>query len=304
MSMWALVYDWLKDQYPQLAASEKTVFQFPTGPMKADWYEDTPYKSWIIADTAPNELGQFYTPSSIQISSAFGSFLENLKSPPSEAVASFNDKKKNWQAITLTGGGGNREVPNLSISPDLGDRLSHWKSTKKKGLLGDLVPTISMSVFSFLLNGRDSVKSKDIKRNWDSSITFGAIELFGIIRGNWWSGDLLETHWQGPYSNRNETGKTFFGEEGSLKLIPTQILVCYDVGVRITMPKKDFQEFGGELQGDRGILVGPWQVGGKDCFEIEENVFNNKYSIISLWQADKGPWIVGVISSKNYYVIK
>ena len=128
--VWTDVRNELSKRFPALN-EEGTQFQFVHNASVANWDNNTQYNTYVISDTAPRGLGQFYSPGSSKISKGYGVFLESLKNsdkPSITAAKAAYASSINWQSVVMPDGGGTTRVPNITITPSLNAQLPKWRS--------------------------------------------------------------------------------------------------------------------------------------------------------------------------------
>lgn len=235
--------------------------------------------------------------------------------PLQDAIKNYNDHSKNWWTITAPSGG-NREVPIMSITPNLNTDLQSWKTGLRN--FNEIKITRGTSVYQHwkVCGGADaSYFDGFFGGNVGGSITFDSdvwadnqmeltidlqdVKLYTLDRADWWIGGMLSEYKNGPFYDSRFTPATFFGEDGTLKLIPSAVLVGFRPKCELTISDFVYSRHSTDWEGHAGIRIGPFQISSKThkVTVIENSEKHTK--TITFAPTDDRPLIIGVLSDLN-----
>lgn len=175
---------------------------------------------------------------------------------PSYSLQAFSAKYAEWQQASVAGK--NNAGASISISSSSGSYdfdESGWSTSVDASLFGDF--------FSFFGGGSASGQKTSINTSssdFSLAVDFTGFGTFPIGPGLWWdNGGLVAT-----YHNRLKPGAPdFFGDNGALARVPTQIIAGFQPTVKLKMTASDYSNVKNswQAQATASIGIGPFRIG-------------------------------------------
>jgi hypothetical protein len=222
----------------------------------------------------------------------------------------------NQKTTAIPGSKDTKKVYSQSISPQLGSLLLQWQSGQKSNSVSIALNNTSKDTGSWYVEagagfdfsygiigifGEGGITyNKTIENDSSFSCTLDvqATALFDIVRNNWFNGGLLTEYLNGPWSSK--TAEQFFGSKGSLKLVPTQILVAYGVSFTITATSKTFNEIQKSWKAHGGLAIGPFIIGGEGAGHSNVTTNSDDTQTLTFDSTDNNPYVIGFLSQSFY----
>jgi len=193
---------------------------------------------------------------------------------------------------TMSGGG---TVSPMSVSFGAKDEYNGSWSVATGGAAG-------LPLEGFFFGGEGGYKSSTVIQN-DAELAVNlnikGLQAFNIVRDNWFKSSMIAEHMEGPYSGTGSTGKQFFGaEKGTLKLVPSQVLVAYGTTFSLTTSTSAYKSVETEWNAEVGLMIGPFFFGADILHKSKEVTQSGDTTTISLGSNDDpNAYIIGVASS-------
>ena len=158
------------------------------------------------------------------------------------------------------------------------------------------------SWFSVKANQQASYQS--VSESWDNSsfdctISFNGLQSFPINPdANWFSSGIIQNY----KDKLLATSPQFFGEGGSLHVIPSSIILAYGLKISIKVDNASFSSLKTAFQqsADVSIGVGPFSFSGSESSHLDTSsfVYDADSSTITINPAPTGvPILLGVVSN-------
>ncbi len=216
-------------------------------------------------------------------------------------------------------------VPSYTLGGDFARTFAEWqaKSSQNKVDVGPLHISgsssssdwskfgwnagVSASLFKsfFSLWAKGSASSESVTQNFESTdydldISFTGLSLLPIQPGIWLRSALIQ-----QFKNSLRTGSgEFFGENGTLNLLPAQAIVGFEPKVSLKLNNKSYHEFKLKWQAEAtaSLGIGPFRIGNasvRTYGEKESIQYDDNSQTISIGPIKSTlPLLLGVISTK------
>lgn len=223
---------------------------------------------------------------------AASSSLKSTFRPAFELGGSLPKVFSSWQTASV-----NKDFPiSFDLTGDFSTASSRdfgWKES---------VQASYRSWFSVKVDQQASYES--VTESWknssfDCKVSFNGLQSFPInADANWFSSGIVQNYKDKLLS----TSPQFFGEDGSLHVIPTAIILGYGLKVTIKVDNASFNSFKSAFQQSAkvSIGVGPFSFGGSESSHLDKNNFtyDADSSTIEINPAPTGvPLLLGVVSN-------
>lgn len=243
-------------------------------------------------------------------------FLTGSAASTAKAIA--NAATSNMVTVSIPSSGGQtKKVYAQSIAPPLGPLLRQWidgdesnsvlvsidANSKFSGnwfVQGGGSTGFSTGIFGFLSEGEATYnKQVEADAKFQLTLSVQANSTFTITReGGWFDGTLLAQNPTGPWVSR--TADTYFGSRGSLKLVPSQILVSYGTNVTLTLSESTMTMVKQQAEVSAGLLIGPFFLGA-ETLGTSTTVSNADGSqTLTTKSTDNNAYVTGYLSQSFY----
>ncbi|WLH78448.1 MULTISPECIES: hypothetical protein [unclassified Pseudomonas] len=173
---------------------------------------------------------------------------------PSYTLQGFSTAYAAWQAASVAGQVG-ASISVSSSTASYSFSQSGWSASANASLFGDF--------FNFTASGSASGQKTSIdtsSSDFSLTVDFTGLGSFIIAPGAWWdNGSLVNT-----FQNKLKPGSpAFFGENGSLAAVPTQLVVGFEPTVKLKMKASDYSNVKSswQSQATASIGIGPFRIG-------------------------------------------
>lgn len=173
---------------------------------------------------------------------------------------------------------------------------SGWDASASASLFEDF--------FSFTASGSASSTTMTVDtsaQQFSVSIKFTGLQSFVITPGEWYSQGLVTT-----YKNQlRANAPQFFGDGGSLGLLPTELIVGFEPKIVLTLSEQDYNSYKSTYQanGTTSIGIGPFKIGeaSYSTYGSMQNIqCNDSTNTITIGPvATTMPVLLGVICTKQ-----
>jgi hypothetical protein len=214
--------------------------------------------------------------------------------------------------------GGPITLPNMSMTPSLNTDLTAWNSGKTNFNPITITKETQVSTHWMVSGGASAsynagfiggyasgsrTDTNDVYTDDKFSMTIDAagVNMYTIDRGNWWNDGVLSTYKDGPFYDERMSTATYFGSDGTLMLIPSQILVIYKPNCTLTVSSSTYTRHETDWKGSAGIRIGPFKFGGSASSVSVQTNSQSDSMTVSFAPTDDKPMIVGVLSDTHVY---
>ena len=221
--------------------------------------------------------------------------LTEILLPSYNLDASFTTAYQQWQTKSV-----NNQVdvgPIVVSGTSTASQFSSfgWSAGMDASLFGDF--------FSFF--GSGSASGSNIKSAWQSTnfslqVSYTGLQTFPITPGSWFQQSFITNYKNSLYPNAPQ----FFGENGSLSLMPYELIIGFEPKIQLTLDNQDYQDFKSAYQANASasIGIGPFRIGTASFSTYgskEDAAFNDSTSTITIGPIKSTlPLLLGVICSK------
>jgi hypothetical protein len=228
-----------------------------------------------------------------------------------------NAAPSNMVSVSIPQSGGlTKMVYSESLSPELAPLLAQWIAGQKSNFVQvTLTKNTSYSghwhiegggstdffddFFGFFGEGETTYdKTVESDSHFKSTLEVQALSTFAVVRNGWFDGALLTQFPNGPWAGR--TADQYFGSQGSLKLVPAQLLVAYGVSLALTLSSETMTSVKTQTEAAGGILIGPFFFGAEAVSTSEVTTNADGSQTINVNSTDNNPYVIGVLSTSFY----
>lgn len=174
---------------------------------------------------------------------------------PAYSLQAFGSKYPEWQAASVAGQ--NDAGASISITSNTEDYSldkSGWSASAKATLFGDF--------FNFSLGGSTSGGKTSINTSssdFSLTVDFTGFGSFPIAPGAWWNSALVALN----TTKLKPGAPDFFGDDGALSGLATQVVVGFEPTVTLKMSASDYSNVKStwQAQATTSIGIGPFRLG-------------------------------------------
>ncbi|BAY23377.1 hypothetical protein NIES2100_31420 [Calothrix sp. NIES-2100] len=261
----------------------------PTGGA-SDITMQTPYNMTVATGaTAPSGSGNSVLPGQTP-SSPSSSLVSSFA--PAFTLTGFTTKYQEWQTASVY----KRIAGTITVTEN--SQASQWSEfgwgTSANARFG--------SFFSVMASGQASGQAQNYDwqhEDFSFSVSFTGLGTFLISPGQWFSSGIIKTY----HNQLRANSPDFFGEGGSLSLLPQSVIVGFEPQIKLTLSQADYQSAKSSFQASAtaSIGVGPFQFGSA-TFSTNGSKSNISYddnsNSITMGGNSTLPILLGVISNK------
>jgi len=213
---------------------------------------------------------------------------------PAYGLNAFTTKYQEWQTASV-----NNQRSGGSISVSSSSKASQWSqfgwSANVGGLFGDFLSIV----------GAGSTSGQTTTFNTQSEefgleVSFTGLGAFLLNQGQWYQAGLVQ-----DYKNQlKPNSPEFFGEHGSMGLVPTQAIVGFEPEITLTLEQSDYDKFVQTWQANASasLNLGPFRIGSANVSTYgsrQDISFNASSRQIKIGPVKSTvPLLLGVISTK------
>jgi hypothetical protein len=157
----------------------------------------------------------------------------------------------------------------------------------------------------FSVNVQGSVSSQTQTVNTQSSqfsisVSFTGLASVSINPGQWYDGGIVETYKNKLLPNAPQ----FFGENGSMGLLPTSLIIGFEPAITMTLDNTDYSAYKSSFQAQAttSVNIGPFSIGGASysTYGSKSSVsFHDDSNSITIGPVKSTvPLLLGVVSTK------
>ena len=232
-----------------------------------------------------------------------------------QAIA--NAAPSNMVSVAIPNSGGlTKKVYSQSISPDLAPLLAEWLAGQKSNFVQVTLTSNSSysgdwyiegagssdffdGFFGFFAEG-EATYSKNVERDthFKCTVEVQALSTFAVVRNGWFDGALVAEYPNGPWAGK--TADQYFGPLGTLKLVPSQLLVAYGISIALTVSAETMTDVKTQTEAAGGILIGPFFIGAEEFSKSEVVTNSDGSQTINVNSTDNNPYVIGVLSTSFY----
>ena len=270
---------------------------------EGDAYEGAIVKARVAVKSYQDEIGRWQT---------------QQAKPLQAALAKYNDPA-NQQSVVLPDSGGNQMVYTGTITPSLVTDLPSWRAGGGNNYGPVTIDSNTSVGNAWKVSGSGTigydngfiggyVKGQMTVSNdvWDDKafsvkISVQALKLYTLARGGWWTGSLLSEYSKGPFYDSRLTPASFFGPKGTLKLIPSMVLVGYAPTCVMTTSNSTYSRYEKDWRGEAGVRIGPFHFSSsvsKSTVDTTSSKTNTSITFGPKDPAAANPQIIGVLSQR------
>ena len=274
----------------QIVADAINMVSSTTGAM--DITAQTPYNMAIASGaTAPAGSGPAVLPGEApqpQANQLVDSFAAAY------GLNAFTTKYQEWQAASV-----NNQRNGGSISVSSSSQASQWSqfgwSASAGGLFGDF-----LSIFGGGSSSGQTTTFNTQSEAFGLEVSFTGLSTFMLNQGKWYQAGLIQDY----KNNLKPNSPDFFGEHGSMGLVPSEVIVGFEPEITITLDKSDYDKFTQTWQANASasLNIGPFRIGSANVstYGSREDVsFNESACQIKVGPVKSTvPLLLGVISTK------
>lgn len=226
------------------------------------------------------------------------------------------DPSRRIAAMVPGSGGLTKQVYPQSISPDLGSLLTKWLAGQGNTvsvtlrhdadysgewhIQGAASGELFYGFFGFMGEaGAKYDRWVEADEHFSSEVTIQAATTFGLTRGDWFTGSMLSQYPEGPWAGK--TADQYFGPHGSLKLVPSQLLVTFGVEVTLTLSQSTMERVHQQFEQASGIVIGPFFLGSETTHVSEVTTHSDGSQSITFTSTDNNPYVTGVVSQSFFH---
>lgn len=157
--------------------------------------------------------------------------------------------------------------------------------------------------FSFTAEGSASNQTQTINTqssDFSMEVRFTGLQAIPINPGQWYDGGIVET-----YKNRLlPTAPKFFGEGGSMGLLPTSLIIGFEPAITLSLENMDYKSYRNtfKAQATASLSIGPFSIGRASYSTYGDKSdmhFNDEDNSITIGPVKSTlPVLLGVISTK------
>lgn len=233
------------------------------------------------------------------------------------SLAIKNADPSNMVTATVPGSGGlTKKVYLQSIAPNLATQLQGWISgaksysvnatfthdTKYSGdwnIEGGGSSFFDDGFFGFFAEGEANYHKKvESDSHFKCTLTVQANQMFGISRDGWFDGSLVAEYPNGPWSGK--TPDMYFGPQGTLKLVTSQMLVSYGTSLSLTVSQSTMTDVRESWEQASGIMIGPFFIGSESVHHAQVTTNEDGSQTLTVGSTDNNAYITGVLSQSFY----
>lgn len=240
-------------------------------------------------------------------------FLTGSDAAIAQAVS--NAATTNMVTTAIPDSGQTKKVYVQSISPDLATLLQGWLDGEKSNAVTVQLTGSSSSsgdwyvqgeaaagfaaFFGVVTEGKVSY-SDQVEQDaaYQCDLSVQALSTFGIARSQWFDGSLLEEYPDGPWSGK--TADQYFGPNGTLKLVPSEILVSFGLQMTLTLSESTMSTVTQQWKTATGVLVGPFFFGSEAVSKASVVSNEDGTQTVTISSDDNLPYVVGYLSQSFY----
>ncbi len=317
-------YDRLKKQLDGLASQNGSVSQEALGvyhqwktKSAGDFPNIKTYSDWLASSLAG---GQQYGVQIDEIKVRITSVKQQLFPYEQGINAAYVAAVKaadpsNMVSVNIPGSSDTKKIYNTRLDPPLSDFITTVtggadvhpmditlsKSAKYEGKWHSEAggsAGISIGFFSFDGSGgwtRDETIQNDDE--FSCTLKVKGLQAFDIHREGWMKTNMIAEHKAGPFAGSGITENMFFGPDGTLKLVPTQILVSYGTTFSLDISNTTYDQTKEHWDAGGGISIGPFHIGGHGAQDkLTIKTTGNKTTVGLNSTNDHNAYIIGVSS--------
>lgn len=172
-----------------------------------------------------------------------------------------------------------------------------WSASSNASLLFDDF----LSVYAQGSASSSTIKSSWSSTNFDLKVSFTGLQKFNIEPFTWFQQSFIKNYGNKLYNGAPD----FFGPNGSLSLIPYEIIVGFEPAMTLTLDNQDYSDVKSafQAQGSASVDIGPFSLGDASfsTYSDKENMsFNDDACTITINKVPSSlPILLGVICTKN-----
>lgn len=244
-------------------------------------------------------------------------YLQGVNKPLLQAQQALDPS--NQVQVVIPGSSDTKKIFNTRFNPDLADFLAtvtaggtvnpaniqignnyqytgNWHVQVEAGALFDY------DIFGFEGEGgwtRDTDITKDSQ--FSATLKIKGLQTFNVDRDGWMFNNLIGSYMKGPFVGTSITPDMFFGPKGSLKLVPTSVLVAYGTTFDLTMSSDSYEQTKEKWHAESGIMIGPFFIGGEASGNSTVVTQKGSTTTISMGDnKDNNAYVIGVSSLAFY----
>lgn len=204
----------------------------------------------------------------------------------------------------------------MDIEPSLNDKLQQWQSgiysnsikidtssaTKDENVWtvygeGD----VSFKEFIDIKADGSAFLKEDIRNDKKFSLVIEIkdVELFRFNRRGWFNESALDSLRNGPFIDKTFTTDSYFGETGSLSMIPANALVGFGITASLTLSNKTYNTYEKYWETNLEVKIGPFKINvGVNDSRITTNSTDDTTTITFNSESDiknMNPQVIGVL---------
>ncbi len=213
---------------------------------------------------------------------------------PAYGLNAFTTKYQEWQTASV-----NNQRTGGTIAISSSSKASQWSqfgwSANVGGLFGDFLSIV----------GAGSTSGQTTTFNTQSEafgleVSFTGLGTFMLNQGKWYQAGLIQDY----KDNLKPNSPDFFGEHGSMGLIPTQAIVGFEPEITLTLDQSDYDKFVQTWQANASasLNLGPFRLGSANVSTYgsrQDISFNASACQVKIGPVKSTvPLLLGVISTK------
>jgi len=224
-------------------------------------------------------------------------------------ISNFNDPQN---IITVDG----VKRHKMSIEPDLNKKIEQWRAGTYANSIKIDTSTATQDENVWTVHGEAGANYNgfiDIKadgsaflkedvrndKKFSLVIEIKDVELFKFNRENWFNENILDSLRNGPFINKHFTAEDYFGEKGSLSMIPINVLVGFGITASLTLSNKTYKSYEKYWETNLEVRVGPFKINvGAHGSQITTNSTDDTTTITFNGTNDiekMNPQVIGVL---------
>jgi hypothetical protein len=222
---------------------------------------------------------------------------------PAYTLSGFAQIFQEWQAKSAKG---QQDVGPITVTGDSG--TGDWTQfgwSASAGADASFDEFFSLSVTGSAKSVTGSAKSDTQTVNTQSSkfslaVMFTGLQSIPIRPGQWYDGGIVETFKEKLLA----TAPAFFGEDGSMGLLPTNLIVGFEPTITLTLENSDYNSFKSQYQAQAtgSLNIGPFSIGSASYSTYSDKSsisYDDASSSITIGPVKSSlPLLLGVISTK------
>ncbi|GLX77748.1 hypothetical protein tinsulaeT_10880 [Thalassotalea insulae] len=172
---------------------------------------------------------------------------------PAYNLNAFTTKYQEWQAAST-----NNQRTGGTISVSSSSKASQWSqfgwSANVGGLFGDFLSIVGAGSTS----GQTTTFNTQ-SESFGLEVSFTGLGTFQLNQGKWYQAGLVQDY----KNNLKPNSPDFFGEHGSMGLIPTEAIVGFEPEITLTLDQADYDKFVQTWQANASasLNLGPFRLG-------------------------------------------